>query len=478
MKKIYFTLLLAILIATSATAQQKKAVMSFTNTKHDFGEITQKGGVVKHKFIFTNTGGTPINISRVKTTCGCTTPTWTKSPIKPGEKGEVQVAFDPANRPGYFTKKITVLSTASNNPVTLTITGNVDGKPKPEIKYTQQIGDLKTNKLYVNFGNMNTSETEKVMKVKMYNPTAKDLNIIVEDKYKPKYTKVIISPETLKPDAEGTITIKYNASQVNDWDYVRGYIYLTINGQRVTNKKIQVAANIKEYFSEEQKQNSPIIEFDEKIFDFDTVNEGQKIVHEFTFKNVGKSDLLIRKTRTSCGCTAVSLSRDPVKPGETGSIKATFNTNHKLRRQSKSITVVTNCADAQYNRVILKIKGYVIPKASPKNKKVKKISKPKEAYPNGSVVFLTNTKKSFGREKTSTVAFEIIKKEKETYLLEVKALVGKAKKVNYKKDNKEVWIKTKKGTQIWVEKDILKNSFSLKGPFEDIKTETSKDKKQ
>ena len=357
-----FAVVLLVFLFVGAMAQQKDPVMTFTKTSHDFGNLKQENGPASVKFEFTNTGGQPITISNVKSSCGCTTPSWTKAPIPPGGTGYVEAVYDPRNRPGHFSKTVTVYSNAKNSPVTLTITGNVSEKQNPVAEsYPQRVGELRIDKIYLNFGNTYNDET-KTMTYKVYNPTDKDINIVIEDRYKPAYTTISVEPSLLRPGEKGEITVNYDASKVNDWDYVRGYIYLTLNGQRIYQQRLQVSAIIKERFTEEQKLNPPRIKFEEMSFEFDTINEGEVIEHIFTFKNTGKSDLLIRKTRSSCGCTAVTTTNKPIKPGETGTIKATFNSTHKRNRQVKTITVITNCPEPQYNKVVLKLTGYVIPK--------------------------------------------------------------------------------------------------------------------
>ncbi len=355
-------LFMAVLAMNFANAQQKDPVMNFTKTSHNFGNIKQEDGPASVRFEFVNTGGKPIIIKEVKSSCGCTTPNWSKQPIPPGSKGFVEAVYDPRNRPGHFSKTVTVYSNASNSPVVLTITGNVAEKQNTIAEeYPQQLGDLRLDKIYVNFGNIYNDET-KTMTLKMYNPTDHDVKVIIEDRYKPAYVDVEVNPEILKPKQKGTIKFTYHADKVHDWDYVRGFIYMTLNDKRITNKRIQVSAVIKEHFTEEQKLNPPQIEFEEMSFNFDTLHEGDVITHVFKFKNTGKSDLIIRKTRSSCGCTAVTTTNKPIKPGETGEIKATFNSTHKRNRQIKTITVITNCPDPKYNKVVLRMEGYVIPK--------------------------------------------------------------------------------------------------------------------
>lgn len=105
-------------------AENKNApVMEFEKTLHDYGTIT-KGGDGSYDFVFTNTGKEPLIISNVRSSCGCTTPKWTKEPVKKRKDGSIQVRYN-TRIVGNFRKSITVYSNAKNSPVRLTITGNV-----------------------------------------------------------------------------------------------------------------------------------------------------------------------------------------------------------------------------------------------------------------------------------------------------------------------------------------------------------------
>jgi len=74
---------------------------------------------IAYKFVSKNTSrDTPIRISNVKADCGCTTTEFGKKIIKPGEKTEVTVYFDPRGKEGFYEKKVTVYSDDINNPVT------------------------------------------------------------------------------------------------------------------------------------------------------------------------------------------------------------------------------------------------------------------------------------------------------------------------------------------------------------------------
>ena len=68
--------------------------ISFAETEHDFGTIVN-GTPVETKFVYTNTGKTPLVVSNIKSTCGCTVPSdWNRSPLAPGESSEFTVKFN------------------------------------------------------------------------------------------------------------------------------------------------------------------------------------------------------------------------------------------------------------------------------------------------------------------------------------------------------------------------------------------------
>ncbi|MDY6800239.1 MAG: DUF1573 domain-containing protein [Bacteroidota bacterium] len=99
----------------------------FDKTTHDFGKIKYMGDGTC-EFTFKNTGKEPLLLTNVRASCGCTTPTWPKEPIKKGKKGTITVKYN-TRIIGNFTKSIRVYSNAKSSPVTLKITGTVQ---KPE----------------------------------------------------------------------------------------------------------------------------------------------------------------------------------------------------------------------------------------------------------------------------------------------------------------------------------------------------------
>jgi len=93
---------------------------------HDFGTIKEERGEVSATFILTNNTKKTIVLTQVTTSCGCTTPEWTKSPIEPGKTGKVIAIFDPKNRKGFFNKSINITISGYQERITVGIKGLVE----------------------------------------------------------------------------------------------------------------------------------------------------------------------------------------------------------------------------------------------------------------------------------------------------------------------------------------------------------------
>jgi archaellum component FlaG (FlaF/FlaG flagellin family) len=130
MKRILFVFGFILLTANIMSAQQKNASIAvIDSTVYDFGTINESDGPVTHTFKIKNDGEKALVVTKVATSCGCTTPDWTKEPIAPGQTGEIKVTYDPVNRSGGpFTKTVSVYSNGKTGSLVLTLKGNVISK--------------------------------------------------------------------------------------------------------------------------------------------------------------------------------------------------------------------------------------------------------------------------------------------------------------------------------------------------------------
>jgi hypothetical protein len=124
MNKPIIVLLFALLCNCNTPVTNNDASIGFNKEKHNFGTIPYKKEVA-YTFEYANTGKSALVIYDVKTSCGCTVPEWTRSPILPGEKGFLKIKYD-ASFPGVFIKNVEVTYNGPGSPVNLEINGSVE----------------------------------------------------------------------------------------------------------------------------------------------------------------------------------------------------------------------------------------------------------------------------------------------------------------------------------------------------------------
>ena len=128
MKKILFltVMVLCSMITFAQTAEKSQAEIRFEKLTHDFGTFPDSSPKVTCVFNFTNVGTLPLVINQAIASCGCTVPEYPKTPIKPGEKGQIKVTYNGAGKfPGHFKKPVTVRSNASNQMVRIYVEGDM-----------------------------------------------------------------------------------------------------------------------------------------------------------------------------------------------------------------------------------------------------------------------------------------------------------------------------------------------------------------
>lgn len=131
--------LLAIILFTTASYAQSGAKMELKSDTVDYGTTSKDTDNGLRAFEFTNTGDAPLIIKDVKSSCGCTVPSWPKEPIAPGKSGKIEVKYN--MNPGPIRKTITVQSNAVNHPdgvVALKLKGEVIKKEEVNILEKKQ----------------------------------------------------------------------------------------------------------------------------------------------------------------------------------------------------------------------------------------------------------------------------------------------------------------------------------------------------
>ena len=98
---------------------------------------------------------------------------------------------------------------------------------------------------------------------------------------------------------------------------------------------------------------APVMEFEEEIFDFGTIAQGEKVNFVYKFTNTGDADLIISSAKGSCGCTVPDWPKKPIAPGEVSEIKVVFNSDGKSGNQHKDVSINANTQPA-LNKIAFK----------------------------------------------------------------------------------------------------------------------------
>ncbi len=333
--------------------------IQFENTVHDYGTIREEGGVVHARFNFVNVSDKAIKLVSVRPSCGCTASDWTSHAVEPGDSGYVTSAFNPLHRPGYFNKSITVVTDESHNSaLTLRIKGNVIAKPKIKADdYPFSMGALRFKNNHLAFGDVRTNQVKTDSFAVMNNGS---VPISIRFPQLPAFLKVYARPQVLQPETEGFIVVEYDGSKRGDWGLLFDRFTMLTDDREQEYKSLNVSANIIQDFSHlspRELSRSPRIEFEESIYDFGTIKQGEIIEIDFVFRNAGRNILQIHKINSDCGCTVSKPENDKIKRKKKSRIGVVFNSAGRVGRQNLTINIINN--DPLQSNYVLTVSGTV-----------------------------------------------------------------------------------------------------------------------
>ncbi|MDR2287472.1 MAG: DUF1573 domain-containing protein [Prevotellaceae bacterium] len=336
MKKAVVLSVLFNLVFMGVFAQAK---IQFTETQYDFGNVKEVNGPVSHVFTFKNTGDAPVFIQNVETSCGCTSPEYSKEPIQPGKSGMVKATFDPAGRPSYFDKNLTVVSNAVNNRVVLKIKGNVEAKTMPvEELYPFAVDKLRMKNSILEMYRV-SSKGIKTENLEVFNTGTTPAILNFENV--PEHISIKADPVSIPAGAKGVIKCTYNAVKKKDFGLVTDNVTVKVKSSEGT---LTIRANIEEDFSAltpAELEKAPVAKVENTNYKFDKIKKGGKVTGTFEIKNDGKSDLIIRKIKNDCDCVRSSIPTNTVRPGKSVTLSLELTANDSGEK-FYSTTVITN----------------------------------------------------------------------------------------------------------------------------------------
>ena len=107
--------------------------ITFDKTEHDFGQI-MNGTPVETVFSYTNSGKSPLVVTDIKSTCGCTVPQgWNKEPLMPGASSQFSVKFN-GKGANKISKTITLTTNSEKGKEQVRISAFIVPDPNAPVK--------------------------------------------------------------------------------------------------------------------------------------------------------------------------------------------------------------------------------------------------------------------------------------------------------------------------------------------------------
>lgn len=327
-------------------AQAKSQDIVFEKTIHDFGKLNDGDAPVSCSFRFTNKSAKPIVIYNVISSCGCTTPSWTKKPVPPEGSGEIKVTFLNDQGPYPFDKSLTVYTSVSRKPVILRIRGIVYPKGKSlSESYPVAIGPLGVQ----DSGGYDLGQIEQGRKKSssgtIANTSNHKVNVVFTNKT--PGLSISVTPNPIPSRSIGILDFSVNTAEKSFWGNTQYTSDLLCNGIKAK-KKIIVNCLVIDNFSNytaSQMKNAPLILEEHSTDEIGTIKKGTIINSRFEMQNIGRSILVIRKAEVSEQAVQLSYPRN-IKPGAKFYVDAKINTAAmNCGEKVFTILLITNSPD-------------------------------------------------------------------------------------------------------------------------------------
>ncbi len=349
------TVLAAMLVSLVALAR-----VEWLETEHDFGAFKEENGKVSCTFRFVNKGEEPVSVRAVRASCGCTSPSYTKQPIEPGDSGIVTVTFNPAGRPGRFTKTLMVdIAGGGAGPrQTLTINGVVIGSESTLMsRYPVEAGVLRLRTQMVPFGTVLKGKAKSAF-VEVYNASTEPVQ--PEWSGVPGYLRIASSAQEIAPGEQVVYSLVFTPDASSPYGIVTDSAFISVPGE--VPLRMDLSAILEEDFSTltpGQRQNAPVVYVDADRVDFGRLSRnGGEISRTFTIENHGKGDLLLRRIYTTDAGVKVSPSEGKVKKGKSATITVTTDpATLPAEVLSARIQIITN--DPEQSLTIVRAIGEI-----------------------------------------------------------------------------------------------------------------------
>ncbi|MFI3287989.1 MAG: DUF1573 domain-containing protein [Rikenellaceae bacterium] len=307
MRRIGLIIFLAIFSGLSLYAQGVDGV-KFSSMVYDFGEIAEGGGSVSHTFSYTNTSSVPFVITGVESSCGCTTPSYSREPLLGGRGSQIVITFEPMDRAGYNDKKIT-LST-NFGVIILRITAEVLPRERSfDERYPFSFGGgARTDLISTSMTMMKLGEMGELTIGIGNSNTSLPISIVVDRERLPEGVRVLEDGGLLSARSSGVIRLGVEGLEYGSFVHE---VYLLVSGK---GSDMGISIGGVTVFGGDAEGDSPRVRLRKRYYSLGRVGVGESVFETVEIYNDGAGDLEILGIEYG-GDLSVDVSERVVRSG-------------------------------------------------------------------------------------------------------------------------------------------------------------------
>lgn len=160
--------------------------------------------------------------------------------------------------------------------------------------------------------------------------------------------------DKLEPGESTAIEVRFNSA--GRMGQQQKYVYISSNDPENPEIRLMFKAFVVDKSEFENKEAVyPKLEMETYHKDFGTVDEGSVLDWEVNFVNSGEDDLVIKRVKTSCGCTAAVLSGKILKSAEKGNLKIELDTAKREGKMTRTVTLYSNDPQQPVQTITLEV---------------------------------------------------------------------------------------------------------------------------
>ena len=309
------------------------------------------------KFELVNKGDKAVRITAVHPSCGCTTAEWPKDEIAAGETATITAVYD-ARMLGTFQKELEVYTTASEEPLYLTLQGRVVSQLTDyEGDFPIDLGVVRLNTNQVEFDDVNRGDYP-MAHIEIVNTTKQSYT--PQLMHLPPYLNVKYAPERLAGGRVGRILLTLDSEKLPAMGLNQTSIYLArYMGDKVSEtNEIDVSAVLLPNFSQltpDQAAHPPVMQLSADSLDFRHMADKKKMTQVITITNTGERPLTIDRLQVYGKALSVSLSSRQIAPGKSAKLKVTVSAQYLKKSKTRPrVLIITN--DPKNAKTVIPVK--------------------------------------------------------------------------------------------------------------------------